>query len=97
MLPAVSAALAAAPVGPDWAEAPFLRLEGQDFNVRKVARLEPSPFLLLRELPGAAEAMGEQSLGVIGSAGGGYFVLTDSTEPGVVAETEALLDETCRG
>lgn len=96
VLPAVRTALAAAAVGPDWAEAPFLTLEGQDFNVRKVARLEPSPFLLLRDLPGAAEDMGEQSLGVIGAADGGWYVLTDSTEPGVVAETEALLDETCR-
>ena len=70
---------------------------GAAFNVRKVARLEPSPFLLLRELPGAAEDMGDQSLGVIGGADGGFFMLTNSTEPGVVAETEALLDETCRG
>ena len=97
VLPSVRAALAAAPVGPDWADAPFVTLGGQSFNVRKVARLEPSPFLLLRDLQGAVEAMGEQSLGVIGSADGGYFVLTNSTEPGVVAETEALLDETCRG
>jgi len=62
-----------------------------------VARLEPSPFLLLRDLPGAAEDMAGQSLAVVGHADGGYVVLTDSTERGVTAETEALLDETCRG
>ena len=61
----------------------------------RVDRLEPSPFLLLRDLPGAAEDMGGQSLAVIGAADGGYFLVTDSTEPGVAAETEALLDETC--
>jgi CDP-diacylglycerol pyrophosphatase len=95
--PEVRAALAAAAIGPDWAEAPFLTLGGQRFNARKVARLEPSPFLLLRDLPGAAEDMGGQSLAAIGSADGGFYVLTDSTEPGVAAETEALLDETCSG
>lgn len=95
--PAVREALAAAELGPDWAEAPFLELAGQRFNARRVERLEPSPFLLLRDLPGAAEDMGGQSLGVIGAADGGFLLLTDSTEPGVAAETEALLDETCRG
>ena len=40
--------------------------------------------------------MGDQSLAVIGGADGGFFLVTDSTEPGVVAEAEALLDETCR-
>lgn len=39
----------------------------------------------------------EQSLEVIGDPDGGCFVQTDSTDPGVAAETEALLDETCRG
>ena len=41
--------------------------------------------------------MAAQSLAVIGSADGGFFLVTDSTEPGVVAEAEELLDETCRG
>ena len=31
---------------------------------------------------------------MIGSADGGYFLVTDSTAPGVVAEAEELLDET---
>jgi CDP-diacylglycerol pyrophosphatase len=93
--PGVRAALAAAEIGPDWAAEAWLDLAGQRFNARRVERLEPSPFLLLRDLPGAAEDMGEQSLAVVGSADGGFFLLTDSTEPGVVAETEALLDESC--
>jgi CDP-diacylglycerol pyrophosphatase len=95
--PDVRAAIAAADIGPDWADAPFLPLAGQTFNARRVPRLEPSPFLLLRDLPGAAEEMANQSLAVVGHPGGGYVLLTDSTEPGVVAETEAILDETCAG
>lgn len=87
--------LAKADIGPAWRARPFLTVDGQAFNVRTVDRLEPSPFLLLRDLPGAAEDMGEQSLAVIGRAGGGFYLVTDSTERGVVAETEALLDETC--
>jgi CDP-diacylglycerol pyrophosphatase len=93
--PDVREALGNAAIGPDWAAGPFLELEGQSFNVRRVDRLEPSPFLLLRDLPGAAEDMGGQSLAVIGAADGGFYLVTDSTAPGVVAETEALLDETC--
>jgi CDP-diacylglycerol pyrophosphatase len=93
--PDVRAALAGAAIGPDWAAEPFLTLAGQRFNARHVDRLDPSPFLLLRDLPGAAEEMGKQSLAVVGRADGGFTLLTDSTESGVVAETEALLDETC--
>lgn len=88
-------ALAKTDIGPRWRAQPFLTVDGQAFNVRTVERLDPSPFLLLRDLPGAAEEMAEQSLAVIGKAGGGFFLVTDSTAPGVVAETEALLDETC--
>lgn len=95
VLPQVRAALARTAVGPEWASAPFLRLAGDTYNVRKVASLEPSPFLRLTELPGARADMGAQSLAVIGSADGGYFLITDSTEPGVVAEAEELLDESC--
>ncbi len=93
--PEARAALASAPIGTDWAAEPFIEVEGQRFNARRVDRLEPSPFLLLRDLPGAAEDMGGQSLAVIGAADGGYFLVTNSTAPGVAAETEALLDETC--
>ena len=89
------AALAQADIGPDWRAEPFLTVDGQAFNVRTVRSLAPSPFLLLRDLPGAAEDMADQSLAVIGKAGGGFYLVTDSTERGVVAETEALLDETC--
>jgi CDP-diacylglycerol pyrophosphatase len=95
VLPEVRAALARAAVGPEWASAPFLRFGADAYNVRKVATLEPSPFLRLAELPGARADMGAQSLAVIGSADGGYFLVTDSTEPGVVAEAEELLDESC--
>jgi CDP-diacylglycerol pyrophosphatase len=95
VLPEVRDALAHAAIGPDWAPEPFVVFRGQTYNARKVASLEPSPFLRLLELPGARERMAEQSLAVIGSAEGGYFLLTDSTESGVVAETEALLDQDC--
>jgi hypothetical protein len=40
--------------------------------------------------------MAEQSLAVIGAAHG-FYLLTDSSEPGVVAEGEALLDQKCAG
>jgi CDP-diacylglycerol pyrophosphatase len=96
VLPAVRDALAGAAIGPDWAAAPFVEFRGHAYNARRVATLEPSPFLLLAELPGARERMAEQSLAVLGSAGGGYVLLTDSTEPGVVAEAEELLDQDCR-
>jgi CDP-diacylglycerol pyrophosphatase len=99
--PAVRAALAGAEargaIGGDWASGPFLRLGDDLYNVRKVAALDPSPFLRLAELPGARADMGEQSLAAIGSGDGGFFLVTDSTAPGVVAETEALLDERCAG
>ena len=97
VLPAVRAALAAAAIGPDWAEAPFLTLAGQRFNARRggAAGAEPVPAAARPARRGARN--GRAVAGVIGAADGGYVVLTDSTEPGVVAETEALLDETCRG
>ena len=94
--PVVARTLAATRIGPDWAAEPFLTLAGDAYNVRKVASLDRSPFLLLAELPGANEDKGAQSLGVIGAADGGFYIVTDSTEPGVVAEAEALLDEDCR-
>ena len=72
VLPAVRDALAAAPIGPEWAAEPFVELAGHAYNARKVAALEPSPFLLLAELPGARDDMADQSLGVIGSADGGF-------------------------
>ena len=75
VLPEVRAALATATIGPDWAGAPFLTLAGQRFNARRVVRLEPSPFLLLRDLPGAVEDMAAQSLAVIGRAGGTRWAL----------------------
>jgi CDP-diacylglycerol pyrophosphatase len=96
VLPEVRDALAGAAIGPDWAARPFLRFGDDLYNVRKVAALQPSPFLRLAELPGARADMAAQSLAVIGSSDGGFYLVTDSTEPGVVAETEALLDETCR-
>ena len=86
----------AQPSAPDWAAQPFLHFGDHAYNVRKVAALDPSPFLLLAELPGARADMAGQSLAVIGSADGGFFLVTDSTEPASVAEAEELLDETCR-
>jgi CDP-diacylglycerol pyrophosphatase len=97
VLPGVQAALARAAVGPEWAPAPFFRFGEDLYNVRKVAALEPSPFLRLAELPGARADMAGQSLAAIGSADGGFFLVTDSTQPGVAAEAEALLDERCAG
>ncbi len=97
VLPEVRQALATAQIGPDWAEAPFFRFGKDVYNVRKVRALEPSPFLRLAELPGARAEMAGQSLAVIGSPDGGFYLFTDSTEPGVVAEAEDLLDERCAG
>ena len=94
--PEVAAGLARAPIGPAWAAAPFVTFDGDRYNARKVAGLAPSPFLVLRELPEARADMAAQSLAVIGAADGCFFVLTDSTEPGVVAEAEELLDQDCR-
>ena len=96
VLPEVRDALAGAAIGPDWAARPFLRFGDHAYNVRKVASLDPSPFLRLAELPGARADMAGQSLAVVGSADGGFFLVTNSTEPGVAAEAEGLLDETCR-
>lgn len=93
--PALRTALAKADIGPSWRSGPVLKLGEQTFDVRTVEGLDPSPILLLRDLPGAAEEMGDQSLAVIGRAGGGFYLVTDSSERGVVAETEALLDERC--
>lgn len=95
VLPDVRDALAAADAGPAWRGRPVVVVGGQGFDVRTVARLDPSPFLLLRDRPGAAEDMAGQSLAVIGRAGGGFYLVADATRPGVAAETEALLDETC--
>lgn len=96
--PEVTAALARAEIGPDWAPAPWLALAGQTWNARRIARLEdPSPFLFLRELPGAAEDPGLWSLALLGAPGGGYVLLADSTRPGIPAAAESLLDETCAG
>jgi CDP-diacylglycerol pyrophosphatase len=95
VLPEVEQALAAASIGPDWAVAPFVQFRGHAYNARRVPTLDPSPFLRLLELPGARERMAEQSLAVIGAPGGGFYLLTDATEPGVVAEAEELLDQSC--
>jgi CDP-diacylglycerol pyrophosphatase len=94
--PEVRQALAGASIGPDWAPEPFVRFGDSRYNARRVASLDPSPFLLLADRPGARADMGAQSLAVIGSADGGYLLLTESTEPGAPAEAEALLDEACR-
>lgn len=92
--PAVRTALAGAEIGEDWSA--WRSLEGQDWQARRVARLEPtSPFVLMRELPGAAEDMGAWSLAVVGAEGGGFVLLADRTRPGAPAAAEALLDETC--
>ena len=72
--PAVVRVLAGADIAPDWAPAPFLTLAGDAYNVRRVASLDRSPFLLLRELPGARRDMAAQSLAVVGAAGGGFYL-----------------------
>ena len=92
VLPELRDALAGAAIGPDWATRPFLHFGDHAYNVRKVAALEPSPFLLLAELPGARDDMGAQSLAVTGAAGGGFLLLAESAPD---AEAEELLDETC--
>ena len=70
-----------------------LTLDGHAYNARRVASLDRSPFLLLRELPGARDDMAAQSLAVIGAPGGGFFLLAKSAPAD--AEAEELLDETC--
>lgn len=92
VLPAVREALAAATIGPDWASAPFVSFAGHLYNARRVASLDPSPFLRLRELPGARADMAAQSLAVIGSADGGFYLLAEDSPD---AEAEELLDQTC--
>jgi CDP-diacylglycerol pyrophosphatase len=93
--PAVANTLAAAGIGPDWATQPFVRLAGDPYNARRVSSLDRSPFLLLSELPGARDDMAAQSLAVIGTPGGDFYLVTDATGAGVVAEAEDLLDEDC--
>jgi CDP-diacylglycerol pyrophosphatase len=92
VLPQVRDALADAAIGPDWAPAPFVTFAGHPYNARKVAALEPSPFLRLRELPAARADMAAQSLAVIGSADGGFYLLAEDTTD---AEAEELLDQDC--
>jgi len=91
LTPAVADALATAAVGSGWTTG--LTLDGHAYHARRVAVLEPSPFLLLRELPGAREDMAAQSLAVTAAAGGGFLLLAESATD---AEAEDLLDETCR-
>ncbi|MBP7002968.1 CDP-diacylglycerol diphosphatase [Amaricoccus sp.] len=91
--PKVRAAIAAAAIGRGWAPGPTLA--GQDWQARRVDSLDPSPFLLLRELPGAAEAPGLWSLAALAAPGGGYVLLAGSSRPGAPATAESLLDETC--
>lgn len=95
VLPEVREALAGAVIGADWAAEPFVEFRGHAYNARRVATLEPSPFLLLRELPGARADMAAQSLAVIGSADGSFTLLADATGAGLVAEAEELLDQDC--
>ena len=57
-------------------------------------RLEPSPFLLLQELPGARDDMAAQSLAVTGGAG--RRLLPAGGVRAADAEAEELLDESCR-
>ena len=88
--PQVATTLAATPVGPGWSTG--LTLDGHPYHARRTATLDPSPFLLLADLPGAAEDMGAQSLAVTAAPGGGFLLLAESAPD---AEAEELLDETC--
>ena len=83
-------------IGAQWASEPFVQFRGHDYNAREVASLAVSPFLLMRQLPAARANMGDQSLAVIGSADGGFYLLNDQSGPGFAAEAEELLDESCR-
>ena len=94
-LPVVRDALDAARIGAGWASEPFVSFRGHHYNARKLASLADSPFLLLRELPEARRDMAAQSLAVIGSGKGGYYLLNDQTTPGAPAAAEELLDESC--
>jgi CDP-diacylglycerol pyrophosphatase len=90
LAPAVTRTLAATPVGPGWTTA--LTLDGHAYHARRAASLQPSPFLLLRELPGARDDMAAQSLAVTAAPAGGFLLLAESAPD---AEAEDLLDETC--
>jgi CDP-diacylglycerol pyrophosphatase len=94
--PAVRAALASAPIGDAWAEGQSVELEGDAYVARTAAALDPSPFLVLEEVPAARSDMAAQSLAVIGRRGGGFYLVADATGDGVVAEAERLLDQRCR-
>lgn len=94
VMPAVRDTLAQTALGPDWRP---VTLAGTPYRARTVATLDVSPFLLLASLPEAASDMADQSLAVIGAANGTFTLVTDATETGLVAETEALLDENCSG
>jgi CDP-diacylglycerol pyrophosphatase len=93
--PSLRDALAGARIAPDWAAGPLVRFGGELYHVRKVAALDPSPFLRLSEIAGDDPAMAAWSLAVLGSADGGYYLLADATEPGRPAAAEALLDQDC--
>ena len=80
-------------VGPSRLTDTEFTLDGHSYHARRAATLEPSPFLLLRELPGAREDMGAQSLAVTAAPDGGFLLLAESATD---AEAEDLLDETCR-
>ena len=71
----------------------MLTLDGHPYHARHTATLDPSPFLLLQDLPGAADDMGAQSLAVTAAPAGGFLLLAESAPD---AEAEELLDETCR-
>ena len=88
--PKLAATLAAAAVGPGWTA--VLTLDGHAYRARRTAALEPSPFLLLQELPGARDDMAAQSLAVTPAPGGGFLLLAESAAD---AEAEELLDESC--
>ena len=94
VLPAVRDALAAARSGPTGRRRRSSPSAATPTTpARWLARPQPVP--APARAARRARGMGEQSLAVIGSADGGFFLADRLDRARVVAEAEALLDETC--
>lgn len=93
--PAVRDALENASIPTTWKLRAFT-FDGDDYDAIKVPSLQKSPFSVLQDLDDARHHMGAQSLAMIGSADGGFYLLDTTTTKSEKAEAEELLDETCK-
>ena len=88
------AALAAADIGPDWRAAPFLTLGGQRFNARRWRGSSRAPSCCSATSPGG-RGHGRAVARRHRARRRRLLPRHRLDGPGVAAETEALLDETC--